>query len=377
MPTDEQIKDQLPLEEDDLRQAAAAARGLRLRGGGRAGKLVLRLGGAVLLLAAGLYLAPKVLSAFSHEETDNAFIDGTIVPVSAQVGGKVVRLLVSDNQPVSLGQPLLEIEPSDYQMTVEARRQGLQTSLAQERRIAAARQEALRGVQQAQASLRVAEQEAQFSQREVDRHRPLVATELVSRSQFDRILTQAEQAQTRRQAAQAALAKAEAGVLTLEAEFNAQQFRTKEAREALSLAELNLGRTLVTAPLAGLVVKRSVDVGKFVQVGQPLLAVVDQGPVWVVANFKETQIKRMRVGQPVTVEVDAYPGYRLRGHVDSFQAGTGSAFSLLPPENATGNFVKIVQRLPVKIVLDDPPDPQRPLWPGMSVVPSVDVAAKV
>jgi membrane fusion protein (multidrug efflux system) len=173
------------------------------------------------------------------------------------------------------------------------------------------------------------------------------------------------------------LAKAEAGVLTLEAELNAQQYRTKEAREALSLAELNLSRTRIVSPLEGRVVKRSVDVGKYVQVGQALLAVVDHGPVWVVANFKETQIKRMRVGQPVTVEVDAYPGYRLRGHVDSFQAGTGSAFSLLPPENATGNFVKIVQRLPVKIVLDDPPDPQRPLWPGMSVVPSVDVAAKV
>ncbi|MFH1033950.1 MAG: HlyD family secretion protein [Pseudomonadota bacterium] len=376
MPTDEQIKDQLPLEDDDLRQAAAAAQGLRRRRGGRTRKLVVRLGLAVLLLAAALYLGPKVLASFSHEETDNAFIDGTIVPVSAQVSGKVVRVMVSDNQEVSQGQPLLEIDPSDYRLAAQARRQALEVSQAQEKRIAAARQEALRGVQQAQASLRVVEQEARYSQREVDRHRSLVESSLVSKSQFDRILTQAEQAHNRRQAADAALAKAEAGVLTLEAELGAQQFRTKEAREALALAELNLSRTLVAAPLDGRVVKRSVDPGKYVQVGQSLLAVVDRRPVWVVANFKETQLRRMRAGQPVIVEVDAYPGYRIQGHVDSFQAGTGSAFSLLPPENASGNFVKIVQRLPVKIMLDDPPDPQRPLWPGMSVVPSVDVSGR-
>lgn len=373
MPTDEQNKDQLHLEEDDLRQAAATAHDLRRRRGGGSRKLVLRIGLAVVLLAAAIYVAPKVVTAFTHEDTDNAFIDGTIVPVSAQVSGKVVTLMVGDNQQVKQGQELLEIDPSDYQMAAEARRQALEASQAQEKRIAAAREEALRGVQQAQASLRVAEQEASFSRREVERHRPLVASSLVSKSQYDRIATMADQAQDRRQAAQAAQAKAEAAVVTLEAELTAQRFRTKEAREALSLAELNLSRTKVIAPLDGRVVKRSVDVGKYVQVGQAMLAVVDSGPMWVVANFKETQIKRMRVGQSVEVEVDAYPGYRIKGHVDSFQAGTGSAFSLLPPENATGNYVKIVQRLPVKILLDDPPDPQRPLWPGMSVVPSVDV----
>ena len=373
MSSDHEIKDQPSLEEDDLRQATAVAQGLRQRRGGKARKLALRLGLAAVLLAGALYAAPKVVSAFTHEETDNAFIDGTIVPVSSQVSGKVARVLVADNQKVSQGQPLLEIDPSDYRLAVEARRQALEASQAQEKRIAAARQEALRGVQQAQANQRLAGQESQFSLREVDRHRPLVESNLVSKSQYDRIVTQSGQAQARRQAASAALSKAEAGVLTLEAELTAQRFRSQEAREALAQAELNLSRTLVSAPMAGRVVKRSVDVGKFVQVGQAMLAVVESGQVWVVANFKETQIKRMRVGQPVKVAVDAYPGYRLKGHVDSFQAGTGSAFSLLPPENATGNFVKIVQRLPVKILLDEAPDPRRPLWPGMSVVPSVDV----
>lgn len=373
MPMDPENKQQLPLEEEDLRQATAAAQDLRQRRGGKARKLVIRLGLALALLAAAFYLTPKALHALSHEETDNAFIAGTIVPISAQVSGKVVRILVADNQTVTQGQALLEIEASDYQMALDARRQALETSQAQEKRILAARHEAIQGISQAQAGLRVVEQEAQFSQREVERHRPLVESNLVSRSQYDRVVTLAAQARTRRQAAQATLAKAEAAVETLDAELVAQQFRTKEAREALALADLNLSRTRIVAPLAGRVVKRSVDVGKFVQVGQNLLAVVDTGPVWVVANFKETQIKRMREGQPVSVRVDAYPDYRIKGHVDSFQAGTGSAFSLLPPENATGNFVKIVQRLPVKILLDDPPDPQRPLWPGMSVVPSVDV----
>lgn len=376
MPMEPEDKQPLPLGEEDLRQATAAAQDLRQRRGGKTRKLAIRLGLALVLLAAVAYLAPMVMHALSHEETDNAFIEGTIVPVSAQVSGKVARLLVADNQAVSQGQALVEIEDSDYRMTVDARRQALETSLAQEKRIAAARHEAVQGVAQAQAGLRVAEEESQFSQREVARHRPLVDSNLVSRSQYDRVATLAAQAQTRRQAAQAALAKAEAAVQTLDAELVAQRFRTKEAREALALAELNLSRTKIAAPLAGRVVKRSVDVGKFVQVGQNLMAVVDNGPVWVVANFKETQIKRMRVGQPVVVRVDAYPDYRIKGHVDSFQAGTGSAFSLLPPENATGNFVKIVQRLPVKILLDDPPDPQRPLWPGMSVVPSVDIDFK-
>jgi membrane fusion protein (multidrug efflux system) len=147
MPTDEEHKDQLPLEDDDLRQAAATARGLRRHRSGPARKLVLRLGLVALVLAAAWYLGPKAVSSFSHEETDNAFIDGTIVPVSAQVSGKVTRLLVKDNQEVRQGQALLEIDASDYRLAAEARRQALEASQAQEKRIAAARQEALRGVE--------------------------------------------------------------------------------------------------------------------------------------------------------------------------------------------------------------------------------------
>ncbi|MGA8242305.1 MAG: HlyD family secretion protein, partial [Desulfobacterales bacterium] len=122
--------------------------------------------------------------------------------------------------------------------------------------------------------------------------------------------------------------------------------------------------------------QKNVDPGKYVQPGQPVLALVDLGKIWVVANFKETQIEKMRVGQPVDIEVDAYPGIEFRGRVNSLQPGTGAVFSLLPPENATGNFVKIVQRVPVKIVFDPLPDPAHPLYPGLSVVPYVDIAAK-
>jgi membrane fusion protein (multidrug efflux system) len=133
---------------------------------------------------------------------------------------------------------------------------------------------------------------------------------------------------------------------------------------------------VVVAPITGRVAKKNVDPGKYVQIGQPLLTIVDEENIWVSANFKETQIKDMRVGQPVEIDVDSYPGITFKGRVDSFQPGTGSVFSLLPPQNATGTFVKVVQRIPVKIVLDSPPDSSHPLWPGLSVIPYVDITEK-
>lgn len=172
-----------------------------------------------------------------------------------------------------------------------------------------------------------------------------------------------------------ALAVARADEEKEKAAVGEAQKALKEAEAAAKVAELALSRTTVRAPVAGRVTRKNVDPGKFLAAGQPLLALVVGGEVWLAANFKETQIGRVRAGQPVAIRVDAYPGLTLRGHVDSLQAGTGAVFSLLPPENATGNFVKVVQRLPVKIVIDSPPDPAHPFWPGLSAVPSVDVGA--
>jgi membrane fusion protein (multidrug efflux system) len=150
-------------------------------------------------------------------------------------------------------------------------------------------------------------------------------------------------------------------------------FRIREAEASHRVAQLNLKRTVLVAPISGKVAKKNVDPGKYVQPGQAILSIVGEDN-WVVANFKETQIGKMAVGQPVDLRVDAYPGVVFKGRVDSTQHGTGAVFSLLPPENATGNFVKVVQRVPVKIVIDSPSDPGHPLWPGLSVVPTVDVS---
>ncbi|MEJ2689194.1 MAG: HlyD family secretion protein [Deltaproteobacteria bacterium] len=194
----------------------------------------------------------------------------------------------------------------------------------------------------------------------------------VSKRQFDNTRTQWQLSEAARKAAESAVDGAEAAVKTLEADKTTQQSRIGEAAEAVRLAELDLARTEVRAPIAGRVSRKNVDIGKYVAVGQPLLAVVDTKDVWVAANYKENQIGKIKPGQAADIKVDAYPGLTLHGHVDSLQAGTGSVFSLLPPENATGNFVKIVQRLPVKIVIDSPPDPAHPLLPGLSVVPSIN-----
>ena len=149
-------------------------------------------------------------------------------------------------------------------------------------------------------------------------------------------------------------------------------FKIKEAQATKNLAERDLARTVVIAPISGRIAMKNVDPGKYVMAGQTLLAIVKED-IWVIANFKETQITKMTVGQPVEIKIDAYPSITFSGHVDSLQPGTGSVFSLLPPENATGNFVKVVQRVPVKIVIDSKFDPRHPLWPGLSVVPTVDV----
>jgi membrane fusion protein, multidrug efflux system len=168
--------------------------------------------------------------------------------------------------------------------------------------------------------------------------------------------------------------EAGAAVSALEARLATQGYKVREAETGRRMSQLDLSRTVVRAPCAGRVAMKKVDPGKYVQPGQPLLAIVGQD-TWVVANFKETQVEKMAVGQPVRLKVDAYPGVDFHGRIASLQPGTGSVFTLLPPENASGNFVKVVQRIPVKIAVDTPFDPKHPLWPGLSVCPVVDVSA--
>ncbi len=358
----------------DVKDKKSDETGRTLRGPAK--KWMLRSAVALAVVIGAVYAAPRVMHALSHESTDDAFVEGTVVPVSAEVKGRVVRVFVRNNQPVRAGDPLLEISGEDYSAVVAEREEKSLALTAQKREVEASVEEKRRVLRQAHANLEAASAEERLAAKELQRYRGLLEERLVSQSQYDRAEARWSVTSARLEAARSAVAEAEAAIGTLGARLKTQSSMIRGAEASLSLARLDLKRTVVVAPVSGRIAKKNVDPGKYVQSGQPLMSIVDDRDLWVVANFKETQIAKMRVGQPVTITVDAYPGAVFRGRLDSFQPGTGSAFSLLPPENATGNFVKVVQRVPVKIVLDSASDPRHPLWPGLSVIPSVNVSSR-
>jgi membrane fusion protein, multidrug efflux system len=312
------------------------------------------------------------LQARHWESTDDAFIDVHMVQVAPQVAGRVLHVLVDDNQLVATGQPLLEIDPADFQAKLDqavANEASAAGSLAQAKAQANA---ANANVDEARAQVGVAEANATNAANQLKRDQPLAEQHVVSHQTLDNDIASARStaasliaAQKRLSATQAQAAVAQSQVTTAEANLKSAAAQTQQAR-------LNLSYTRLAASEAGRVAHKNVAVGDYVQTGQDLMALVPT-QLWITANFKETQLAYMRVGDPVNIEIDAYPGVTFHGHVASFQPGSGAAFSLLPPENATGNYVKVVQRVPVKIVFDDTLDPARPLGPGMSVVPSVKV----
>jgi len=330
---------------------------------------------AAVLLIGGIYLTPVVIYRLSHESVDNAYVTGTIVPIAAEIRGRVVKVHIRDNQYVTAGTPLLDIFPDDYTATVRVRNEAIIRLASEEQELQAAIEERKKSLGQALANLNAASAEENLAAKEVERYKNLYKEELISQSQYDRIESVYQVAHARKEAATATLAGVQTAIEAVHARMATQKIRIREAKILTDQAQLDLQRTVVRAPIAGRIAQKNVDPGKYVQMGQTLLAIVKE-ETWIVANFKETQIKKMAVGQPVEIKVDAYPGVTFKGRIDSLQAGTGSVFSLLPPENATGNFVKVVQRLPVKIVVDSPFDADHPLLPGLSVVPYVDVRQK-
>lgn len=270
--------------------------------------------GSVVLIAA-IFGATYYFWYTSHyETTDDATLEGHVIPMSSQVAGQVEQVLVKENQPVKKDDVLVVIDPAPFEIKLKEEKAKLASALAEQTRTASDR----------------------------TRYSELYKKDEASKQQLDDALARA--------------ASAEAVV--------------ERERAVVQQAELDLSNTKITAPESGLVTKKSIEPGAYVQVGQSLMAIVPE-EIWVIANFKETQLTDMKPGQPAVVKVDAYPSLKFRGHVDSIQAGTGSRFSLFPPENATGNFVKVVQRVPVKIVLDPVKDVDPFLAPGMSVVATV------
>jgi len=330
---------------------------------------------ALAIAAAVVYGAFRFVYSLSHESTDDAYVAGVIVPVAPEVRGTVTDVYIRDNQHVEAGVPLLNIFPQDYADAAKERGQAVSTLTAEQIELQASLAQKDKALAQAQANRSAALAEENLAEKELKRYERLVTEEAASRSQYDQVESRWKVAHARRDAAAAAVAEAEGAIEAARAKLHTQTFRIREAETSHRLAQLNVKRTVLRAPITGRIAKKNVDPGKYVQPGQPLLAIVEEN-TWIIANFKETQVGKMVVGQPVEVAVDAYPGIIFKGHIDSLQPGTGSVFSMLPPENATGNFVKVVQRLPVKIVMESPFDPAHPLWPGLSVVPTVGVSRK-
>ena len=391
------------------------------------------------------------------ESTDNAQVEGDVIPISAEVSGRIEKLGIADNQRVKKGELLVEIDRSDYLLRVQQAEKALAS--AQQRHKAAQAQLALTerqaraavsekesgvavnqaGISTATANLAASQQrhrealaavsasQAQVARSktsidvavvehrrvadDLNRYQALYARDEISRQQLEAIAAQERQAKSRVEAArrevqgaqaqvvqaQAGAAEAAEGIEVSQSQIAVAESRVSEAaailesartapeqiavaaaqvkviaaeveqaKASLALAQQDLSRTRVVAPRDGIVSKRSAQVGGFVQRGTPLLALVAQDQLWVVANLKETQMEKIRAGLKAEIRIDTYPKDVIEGHVESLQAGTGSKFSLLPPENASGNFVKVVQRVPVKIVIDSPSREERPLLPGMS-----------
>ena len=322
----------------------------------------------------------------THESTDDAFIDGHIVSIAPKVSGQVSAVHVTDNQLVKKGDLLVEIDPRDYEMRVEQKRASAQTSDANYKTVVSAFELMQAKVTTAEASERQARAQAEASQAvatraaaDFKRSQQLVKEGAVSQQEFDSAQAAAREAGAKwnadeqnalEEASKVEEAKAQLSAAKTVVEMARAQI--KQAQTDVSAAELDLSYAKIFAPCDGQVTRKMAEAGAYAQSGQTLLAIVPK-EVWVTANFKETQLTHLREGQPVNIEIEAFPGRPFRGHVDSIQAGSGSRFSLLPPENAVGNFVKVVQRVPVKIVFDDPIDGAQVVGPGMSVFPSVRV----
>ena len=409
------IAEELPLEEAELKGLANP----------KVKRLLLAGGAVVLAVIVGLFLYFR-----NRESTDDAQVDGHITPLASKVYGRVAQVMVDDNQAVNTGQVLVKIDPRDYQAAVDQAKATLALAESEARSagvdVPRTRENTASGTTSADAQLMGAQADlaraqatyeqaqtadlawaqdnieksranAELAKADLARYTPLMEKGEISKQQYDAAkanadaslsalkadqerLAQAQRnvdvARAQRDAAKARVEQAKAGVSAAQADVKQVSMKTadaqaklakvEQARAALDAAKLNLSYTEITAPVDGVATHKQVEVGQIVQAGQGLLVVVPLANVWVTANFKETQLKNMKPGQKAEVMVDTY-GRTFAGHVDSIAGATGSVLSLLPPENATGNYVKVVQRIPVKIVLDPIPQDKAVLRPGMNV----------
>ncbi len=341
-------------------------------------KPIVRIGLSVFILALVAGGASYWWLTRNEVSTDDAYTSGRTITVSPHVAGYVIELDVNDNEYVHEGQVLLRIDARDFQASRDAAQANVDQAQGQlesaKFSVEVSKQNFPGQLKQAQGQLLLAQ--AQEFRAETDYKRQhTVERAATTQQQIDYSTAALDQAkaqvlQAEGQLEQASPVKPQIG--TQQTRVTQQAGTLEQAKAQLEQASLNLGWTVIRAPHDGWIAQRNVERGAYLQTGQSVFSIVEP-EVWISANFKETQITRLRPGQPVRIDVDAYPALKLRGHVDSIQRGSGAAFSTFPPENATGNFVKIVQRVPVKVVIDDGLDPLLPLPLGASVEPTVDV----
>lgn len=316
-----------------------------------------------LLIVSGLVLGASwwIMSRIDIS-TDDAFVDGHVYQISAREPGHVSAVYVNDNQFVHKGELLISLDQSDFKTQV----QNTAAAVKQAENDIASNYAKL---DSANANVALVKSRLELAERDLARGAELFKRGIVAKQDLDTLSTNRDVAQAQLRDALENVRKAKADIGLMVAGGKDATVAQKKAE--LDQAKLNLSYTEVRAPADGYITRKSVEPGNNLSPGQPLMALVSLGDIWVTANYKESQLTHVRSGEPVEFEVDAYPGRVFRGRVDSIMAGTGAAFSLLPPENATGNYVKVVQRIPVKIIIDPSTDPRHQLRVGMSVVPTI------
>lgn len=363
--------------------------------------------GTVVLLGL-IYGFTKIRFMMTHEDTENSYLEADIVPIAPKVQGFIAAARVKENQYVQAGDTLFILDDRDYVMRLREAEAALENAEANVSVVAANATATGAGVgtadanfqtstatvevtgsavQTAQANADAARTRVWKAGQDLNRYTVLLGQRAATQQQFDQVKTEKESADAALQAAESQLETARRQVEVSrrqsaagQQQVNAVQSQALAARKSVSLARsnadqrrlevdnarLNLSYTVIIAPVSGFVAKKSVQIGQLVNVGAPLCSIVSDKNIWITANFKETQVGHMHAGQPVEVTVDAYPGKKFVGKIESIAPATGAKFSLLPPDNASGNFVKVVQRIPVRIVLTDAADPEHPLRAGMS-----------
>jgi membrane fusion protein (multidrug efflux system) len=315
--------------------------------------------------------------AARYQESDDAYVAGDVTPLAAKVSGYIETVAVDDFQTVRKGDLIAVIEPSDYDAQLALGRANLAAAQAVLANLANQKDVQRALIRQAEASIAATKADLTRFRLEAVRQHELLATKIAGTQQrVEEADDNQKRAEAQLEVNQAQLEQQRANLASLDVQEMQRTAEVRAAEAQVALARNNVGYTRIVAPADGLVGLRQVRPGQFVNVGSQIIAMITLPKVWVLANYKETQMTNVRLGDPVTVRVDAFPALRLHGHVDSWAPGTGSVFTLLPPDNATGNFTKVVQRVPVKIVLDADPALGTLVRPGMSVESTIDTTER-